>query len=725
MKLFRKDSAGHPRIPYALAVFGDEERNAVADVLKTPMICHGEKARVFEARIAELFGKKKGVFVNSGSSANLLAFELLDLPAGSEVITPALTFGTTVAPILQKGLVPAFTDIVPGDYQIDISQIERLITPNTKAIMVPSLMGNIPDYRALSEIADAHGLWLVEDSCDTLGATLYGKPTGAYTHISTTSFYASHIITAAGNGGMVCVNDDAWYQRARVLAGWGRSSAVDESETANHRFDANIDGIPYDRKFVFGEVGYNFQATDISAAFGLAQLDRFKGFYDTRQRHFNELLAFFKQYESFFVLPKSNPNAEHVWLAFPLVVRDDAPFHRMDLVRFLEDRGIQTRPIFTGNVLRQPAFRDRASRVLPEGYPNADQVMRGSVLVGCHQGLSNEDVERMKAAFAEFLNTKKTGASVAVPSTKDAVAPAKPWSGKRVLVTGATGTIGSRLVERLNGEGAIVYPLSRSARGLRAFRVNLANAEEVQGAFRGFEFDAVFHLAAAGVRPDRNTTVDELIKSNAEGTMNLLAALEALPECPVVVAGSWTEYGVTSGGTMRENDPCNPNSPYGKSKLASTRAAQEWAKRTGRPLTVFRFFSVCGGSEGENRLGPAVYRALMSDTSPTLSNPDFERDFIHVDDVVDAMMSTHNFRGAGEIMNIGTGVSTSLIEFVQHMQERLDKRHIEPRVEPSEGRPWDVPVSRAAVDRAEMKFGWRTTTTLPELIEKLIRDYSS
>ncbi len=404
MKKNKKSANNFPRVPYALAVFGDEERKAVANVLATPMIVPGALVRKFENKISAMFGKRYGVMVNSGSSANLLALELLNLPKGSEVITPALTFGTTLAPILQKGLVPVFADVVLGEYVIDIEQVKKLITKKTRALMIPSLIGNIPDYRKLAAIAKKFNLWLIEDSCDTLGATLYGKPTGYYSDISTSSFYASHIITTAGSGGIICVNNPDWHNRAKTLAGWGRASAINEREDAARRFKEKIDGIPYDGKFIFNDVGYNFQSTEIAAAFGLEQLKKFKAFFEIRRRNFKTLFDFFKNYERFFVLPKQNPGVNTAWLAFPLVLRDNAPFTRQVLVRFLESRNIQTRPIFTGNVLRQPAFRKIKCRKIKNGYPNADLVMRGSILIGCNHGLNQKQIDYLKDTFDGFLN---------------------------------------------------------------------------------------------------------------------------------------------------------------------------------------------------------------------------------------------------------------------------------------------------------------------------------
>lgn len=390
------------RVPYALTVFGDEERAAVMEVLKTPMIVPGERVKAFEQAIAKLFGKNFGVMVNSGSSANLLAFELLDLSRGSEVITPILTFSTTLAPIIQKGLVPVFTDVALGTYTIDISQIEKLITEKTKALMIPSLIGSIPNYLELLRIKNKYNLWLIEDSCDTLGATLYGQPTGVFSDISTTSFYASHIITAAGSGGMICMNNPEWHKRAKTLTGWGRSSAVNESEAIEERFGNKVEDIPYDGKFIFREIGYNFQSTEIAGAFGLEQLKKFPHFFELRQQNFKKVFDWLKKYERFFILPQSNPNANAVWLAFPLIIREGAPFTRAALVEFLERHNIQTRPIFTGNVLRQPGFNHIEHRGVG-AYPNADLIMRNSILIGCHQGLTEKMLEHLFATFDAFF----------------------------------------------------------------------------------------------------------------------------------------------------------------------------------------------------------------------------------------------------------------------------------------------------------------------------------
>jgi CDP-4-dehydro-6-deoxyglucose reductase, E1 len=398
-------SGGAPlRVPYGQTVHGEEEIAAVVDVLRTSTQM-GTRVRAFEARVAELFAKRHGVMVNSGSSALQLAVELLALPAGSEVVTPALTFATTVAPLVRQGLVPAFVDVEADTFNIDVERIAAAVTPATRAIVVPSLIGNLPDWDRIAEIAKARGLVVVEDSADTLGATLRGTSTGTRSDISTTSFYGSHVINAAGNGGMLCMNRDEWAEEARLLRSWGRSSSLFvDSENVEHRFNVDVGGIPYDAKFVFSRVGHNMEPSEMGAAFGLVQLDRLAGNIAARERNFARQLAFFRDYEEWFVLPRQMPDSVTGWLAFPLIVRDEAPFIRRDLQIFLEQRNIQTRTVFTGNILRQPGFAGIARRESPDGYPNADRVMRGGMLLACHHGLSDEQLQYLHEQARAFLS---------------------------------------------------------------------------------------------------------------------------------------------------------------------------------------------------------------------------------------------------------------------------------------------------------------------------------
>ncbi|MES2217676.1 MAG: DegT/DnrJ/EryC1/StrS family aminotransferase [Pseudomonadota bacterium] len=389
-------------VPYGKTVHGEEEIKAVVSVLRTSTQM-GKHVREMEEKISALFDKTHGIMLNSGSSANYLAIEILDLPAGSEVITPALTFSTTVAPLIKNNLVPAFVDVEPGTFNIDAAQVEAMLSEKTRALMIPNLLGNLPDWKKLRHIANLHDLVVIEDSCDTLGATINDVSVGRYTDISTTSFYGSHVINCAGNGGMLCVKDAKLAERAKLLRSWGRSSSLFvDSEAIENRFNVQVDGMEYDAKFVFEAVGYNFEPSEMGAAFGLVQLSKLANNIALREQAFAAHMQYFKTYEDWFILPKQLPNTKTGWLAFALTVRDEAPFTRRDLQIFLEKRNIQTRTVFTGNILRQPGFSKIKRRDAAQGYPHTDQVMRGGILLGCHHGLTAEMMAHIHQSFDEY-----------------------------------------------------------------------------------------------------------------------------------------------------------------------------------------------------------------------------------------------------------------------------------------------------------------------------------
>lgn len=392
------------RVSYAQAVHDSAETKKILAVLDEHRTIIGKETEEFEKRVSKHFGKKFGIMVNSGSSANLIAVRLLNLPPKSEVITPLLTFSTTIAPLIQNDLVPVFADVEEGKYTINLDEIEKLISKKTKALMIPLLIGNVPDMKKLKRIADKHKLFIIEDSCDTLGATFDGKPTGFYTDISTTSFYGSHIITAGGGGGMVMVNNTNWRDKAKVLRGWGRSSSIfSESESVDKRFKAKIGNIQYDAKFIFDEIAYNFMPMEIGSAFGNAQLDKLPKFKATREKNFKHLYEFFKQYEKFFILPNQDKRVRTQWLAFPLTIKENSPFTRLELVKYLEENNIQTRPIFTGNILMQPGFKNIPHRKNGK-YTFTNQIMKQSLLIGCHHGLKREHIDKLKDVFSKLLN---------------------------------------------------------------------------------------------------------------------------------------------------------------------------------------------------------------------------------------------------------------------------------------------------------------------------------
>lgn len=391
-------------VPYGCTVHGEEEIAAVVSVLRTSTQM-GKHVREMEQAVANLLGKQHGVMVNSGSSANYLAVEILNLPAGSEVITPALTFATTVAPLVKNNLIPVFIDVEEDTFNIDANQVEAMISDRTRALMIPNLIGNLPNWNKLHEIARRYDLLIIEDSCDTLGATIHDKSSGSFSDISTTSFYGSHVINCAGNGGMLCVNSQELAERAKLLRSWGRSSSLFvESEAIENRFNHQVDGIPYDAKFIFETVGYNLEPSEIGAAFGLVQLKKLQNNIDLREYFFKKHIEFFSQYSDWFILPKQLPNSRTGWLAFPLILRDAAPFTRTQMQIFMEKCRIQTRTVLTGNILRQPGFANIKRRETTEGYPNADRVMKGGILMGCHHGMTERMMQHIHQSFERFIS---------------------------------------------------------------------------------------------------------------------------------------------------------------------------------------------------------------------------------------------------------------------------------------------------------------------------------
>lgn len=392
------------KISYAKTVYGRAEIDAVVKCLEesTQM---GTYSRKFEAEIAKLFDKKECLYVNSGSSALYIGMEAFDFPEGSEVITPALTFGTTLGCIIKNNLVPAFVDVEPRTYCIDVNKIEEMITDKTVAILAPDLLGNVCDWRRIREIADKHGLKVIHDSADTLGATIDGELVGKYSDMSITSFYGSHIINCAGNGGALCLNDPKLIERAKLLRSWGRSSSLfdEKSEAIENRFNIMLDGLEYDAKFVFAIPGYNLEGNEMGAAFGLVQLDSLKNNIAVRRTNFHKQINFFAKHKQYFLNPMETPDVTTGWLAFPILIRDDAPFTRKQFQIYLEKRDIQTRVCFTGNVLRQPMTQGITMRKNSKGYPNADAVMERAVLLPLHHGMTDEMFERLHNTIDEFV----------------------------------------------------------------------------------------------------------------------------------------------------------------------------------------------------------------------------------------------------------------------------------------------------------------------------------
>ena len=402
------------RILYAETNYDDEEINSVIDVLQNQphSLVGGKYTKEFEKNISKLFGKKYGILVNSGSSANLLALTSLNLEEGSEIITPCLTFSTTVSPIIQLGLIPNFVDIELRTLNIDANKIEEAINENTSAIMIPNLMGNLPDWLKIKKIAQKYSLPIIEDSADTLGYKINDKTTGEISDLVTTSFYASHIITCAGIGGMVCTDDFDLYKNITVMRGWGRSSELfnpdakllSKKEITN-RFEIKVDQISYDRKFLFDQPGYNFFAPEICAAFGNTQLQKFDALSSSRSSNFQYLKDWIeKELSDFIITPLQKENVDTIWLAYPVILKNlNTKKTRNKLQIFLEENNVQTRPIFSGNITKQPMMEGRKFKTNVNGYENTDFIMKHGMLIGCHPKLTFSDLDYICELLKQFF----------------------------------------------------------------------------------------------------------------------------------------------------------------------------------------------------------------------------------------------------------------------------------------------------------------------------------
>jgi CDP-6-deoxy-D-xylo-4-hexulose-3-dehydrase len=372
--------------PNKKEAYGDAEIKAVVDCLNDGWLAgFGPRSIEFEQKVSALFGKKHGLFVNSGSSAIILGLNALNLAKGDEVITPACTFSTTLAPVIQCGLTPVFCDVEIGTYVPTAEQVTAKITDKTKVILIPNLIGSKPDWAKIRETIVKMGrpdIVLFEDSADTITLT-------EETDIAITSFYSSHLITACGSGGMVMFNEEKLLKRATMFRDWGRIG--DNSEDVKTRFEFSIDGIPYDYKFLYGAVGYNMKSSEVNAAFGLVQIDRLEEIRQKRGAVFNRYIENLKDLSEHLVLPINTFNSD--WLAIPFMTP-----RRLELLTYLEENNIQTRVCFAGNVTRHPVYREYL-----EVFPNSDRIMAEGFLLGAHHGMVVEDVDYVCSKMREFF----------------------------------------------------------------------------------------------------------------------------------------------------------------------------------------------------------------------------------------------------------------------------------------------------------------------------------
>jgi CDP-6-deoxy-D-xylo-4-hexulose-3-dehydrase len=413
---------GESPVPVSGRVFDDADLVSLVDASLDFWLTTGRFADAFERRFAKVFGRRHCILVNSGSSANLAAFSALTSPKlgsrrvkpGDEVITVAAGFPTTVNPIIQQRAVPVFLDVHVPTYNVDVTHLEDALSDRTRAVMIAHTLGNPFDLATVAAFCEEHDLWLVEDCCDAVGATYGGRHVGSFGDLATTSFYPAHHITM-GEGGAVITNRGKLKVLVESFRDWGRDCWCEpgKENTCGKRFDQQFGDLPhgYDHKYVYSHIGFNLQLTDMQAAVGLAQLDKLDGFIATRRANFQLLQEGLAPLEEYLILPEATPHSEPSWFGFPLAIRPDAPLDRNKLIKGLEGRGIATRLLFAGNLLRQPAYRNIEHRVVGE-LTNSDFVMNNALWLGVFPGLGEPQIDYIVEVLHDLLQPSPLAASM-------------------------------------------------------------------------------------------------------------------------------------------------------------------------------------------------------------------------------------------------------------------------------------------------------------------------
>lgn len=412
----KKFVKGKTWIQYAGAVFDDKEINQAVGTLIDGWFGLGTKGDEMERKLAKFVGTKGAVLTNSGSSANLLTIASIMSPmfsghlnAGDEVIVAACGFPTTINPLVIYGLVPVFLDVNSETYNIEYKDLEKALSKKTRAIFIAHTLGNPNELDKILKFCQKHNLILLEDNCDALGSKYQGKMTGSFGLLSTQSFYPPHHMTM-GEGGLIYYNDPRFDRILRSLRDWGRSCWCRGDDktmlgACGVRFNYRIDGKPYDHKYMFSQIGYNLKPIEAQAAMGVEQIKRLPYFIKKRKQNFERMLSYSKQWEKYFILPKSLPKADPCWFSFVLTIRDGVKFGRHDLTMFLEERKIQTRPLFGGNITKQPAYINQKYRQIGK-LKNSDRILHNTFFTGIYPGLNNQHIDYIAESINDFIKIK-------------------------------------------------------------------------------------------------------------------------------------------------------------------------------------------------------------------------------------------------------------------------------------------------------------------------------
>ncbi len=404
---------GKSRVNYAGRVFDENELVNLVDASLDFWLTEGRYSEQFAEKISEFLGVQNVALVNSGSSANLIAFSALTseklgdrrIKTGDEVISVAAGFPSTVTPIIQNNCVPVFVDVDIPTYNIDIEMMKKAISERTKCIFIAHTLGNPFDIGAVMKVAEEYNLWVIEDNCDAFGSKYKKKHTGTFGDISTISFYPAHHITT-GEGGAVVTNNEQLAKIIKSFRDWGRDCycAGGENNTCGKRFSQQFGTLTYgyDHKYVYSEIGYNLKMTDIQAAIGVAQMDKLNKFCENRKENFNRYFEIFSKYKEFFILPQATPNSDPAWFCFIITIKEYAPFKREELTRYLNENLIETRNLFAGNIVRQPAFSNKNFRIA-EHLNNSDYIMNNSFFLGTYPSNTKEKLDFIEEIVDKYM----------------------------------------------------------------------------------------------------------------------------------------------------------------------------------------------------------------------------------------------------------------------------------------------------------------------------------
>jgi len=402
------------RIPFARRVFDEKELVNLVDASLDFWLTAGRFASDFEDKFAKFMDVEHCLLVNSGSSANLVAFSTLTSPKlgdkrlkrGDEVITVAAGFPTTINPIIQNGLIPVFVDVELSTYNIKVDELEKALSDKTRAIVIAHTLGNTFNLDAVMEFANEHGVFVLEDCCDAVGSTYNGKKVGTFGHLATVSFYPAHHMTM-GEGGAVLTNDNELMMIAKSFRDWGRDCycAPGADNTCGRRFGMQNGKLPlkYDHKYVYSHIGYNLKITDMQAAVGMGQLDKLPLFIQKRKDNFVKIYNELSKYEKFLILPTATKKSDPSWFAFPITVKEDSGFTRNNITAFLEKNLIQTRLLFAGNITKQPAYLDIECRIIGD-LNNTDNIMKNSFFIGVYPGINDKQIAHIAMVFKDFFS---------------------------------------------------------------------------------------------------------------------------------------------------------------------------------------------------------------------------------------------------------------------------------------------------------------------------------